>query len=287
MGLSYEKPKVYGAKDMFIFWAKSMQKERPHLIIKHEKSTGKNTELWYEVREELNYLRAKNLQIDARIQELEKIDREVKYFTETSKEIFALRREIYDNKTEITKLEKLPGDYKKLILHYGQFKEILSTFNKLASERIIEGENLNLSNRLGYIQIRKIIPPTLKQQNIIDWKASKDYKQELIEKGLQPKDKAHPTGKNWLVYKLQPWYLRWAWVKKYNRACTVKNNTVYAFYPTADDAGKKADTVLGNKGKLAKAQALDPDLHLKYTTIDMRDVRKKQRERRESLKQAS
>lgn len=280
MAVRIEKPKIYGAKHMFIFWAKNMQLEKPHLIIKYENAllaTNKNAELWYVVKEELNYLRQKNLDLDVHIQELEKIDKQIKHFTATSFEIFELKKQIAQNKDKIKELEKLPGDTKRMILDFKKFKDVVSNYNKLASDKIIEGGNLNLTNKLGYVQIRKIIPATVESQNVIDWKASYDYKKELIAKGVTPKDKEHPKGKNWLVYKRQPWYLRWAWVKAYQRA-TVKNNRVYAFYSTNGDSTTAKNAIPGNKAKLSQAVGKDSKLHEKYVVVDMSSVVKNRRE---------
>jgi hypothetical protein len=281
MPVRIEKPRIYSTKDMFLFWAKNMQKEKPHLILKHEKGliqSNRNAELWYIVKEELNYLSVRNLQIDAEIQKLEKTDKQIDYFTNSTFRIFELKKEIFDNTAKIKELQKLPGDTKKLILDYEKFKSVVSSYNKLASESIIQGANLNLMNRLGYVQIRRIIPSTLKKKNVIDWKESYLYKKELIEKGETPKDKEHPEGKNWLVYKLQPWYLRWSWVKA-NQKATVKNNKVYAFYPTTGDTTTEINGVPGNKSKLSQAVRSNPLLHEKYTVVDLKEVRKNQRER--------
>lgn len=287
MAVRIEKPKIYGAKHMFIFWAKNMQMEKPHLIIKYENAllaSNKNAELWYVVKEELNYLRQHNLNLDTRIQELEKIDKQIKHFTATSYEIFEYKKQIGQNREKIKELEKLPGDTCKMILDFEKFKKILSTYNKLASEKIIEGGNLNLTNKLGYVQIRKIIPPTLERQQVIDWKQSYDFKKELISKGITPKDKENPKGKNWLVYKRQPWYLRWAWVKAYQRA-TVKNNRVYAFYPTNGDSTTDVNAVPGNKSKLSQAVGTNPKLHEKFTVVDMSVVLKNKFENNRKRKQ--
>lgn len=287
MAVKIEQPKIYSAKDMFLFWAKNLQKEKPHLILKFEKAliaSNKNAELWYVVKEELNYLRNKNLSIDIQIQALEKVDKQIEHFTANTFQIYDLRKEIFNNNTKIKELEKLPGDTKHLILDFNKFKKVITTYNKLASEKIIQGGNLNLSNKLGYIQIRKIIPPTLKQKQVIDWKESYDYKKEIIAKGFTPKDKHNPKGKNWLVYKMQPWYLRWAWVKAYQRA-TVKNNRVYAFYPTHGDTTTDAKPVPGNKSRLSQAVKADPFLHEKYSVVDLGVVLKNQRERSKQKKQ--
>jgi len=286
MAVRIEKPKIYSAKDMFLFWAKNLQKEKPHLILKYEKgliNSNKNAELWYVVKEELNYLRQRNLNLDVIIQDLEKVDKQIEHFTANTFQIFDLRKEIYNNNLKIKELEKLPGDSRYIILDFVKFKKVISTYNKLASEKIIQGGNLNLSNKLGYVQIRKIIPATPEKKQTIDWKESYEYKKELIEKGFTPKDKDNPKGRNWLVYKMMPWYLRWTWVKTYHRA-TVKNNRVYAFYPTHGDTTTDANPVPGNKSKLSQAVRADPFLHEKYSVVDLGIVIKNQLERNKAAK---
>jgi hypothetical protein len=166
-------------------------------------------------------------------------------------------------------LSKLPEHFEEKIIDSKQFKEIITIYNKKSSDEIIQGGILHLSNRLGYVQIRKIIP-TKKSTSRIDWKASMDYKQELIDQGKTPKNKLNPDGSNWLIYRNQSYYLRWSWIKRYNRACTVKNNRVYTFVPTASSSGANGkEKILGNKTKLVKAQLENPLLHTKYTIVKL------------------
>lgn len=269
------KPKILSFKDMFMFWTDNLKREKPHLIITNIRASGpvngkdKLTEVWYNIKEELNYLENRNLTLDASIQELEITDRDIRRFTPATQEIFEMKKELMTNKMRIKELSKLPKEHKEKIIDYEQFKEIINLFNKKASDAIIQGSNLNLSNRLGYVQIRKI-KNSVRVTNKIDWKESLEYKKELIATGKIPKDKLHPEGSNWLVYKNQTYYLRWAWVKRYNRACTVKNNRVYAFYPTSSSSGAgNREKVPGNKTKLALAQEADPLLHNKYTVVNL------------------
>lgn len=267
MAVYHRKPKILSHKDMFLAWTANLRKEKPHLIVK--KGRLKATELWYEVKEELSYLETKNLNLDIQLQELEKKDKEIDRFTAVTEQIFEIRKEIMQNSHKIKELRKLPGNEKEMIINSDQFKAILSTYNKKASEEIIQGHNLNLGNRLGYIQIRKIIPEK-RSVGRIDWKASMEYRKELQDAGHEVKNKTAPEGKNWLVYRQQSFYLRWAWVKRYNRACTVKNNRVYAFIPTASSSSTgNHGKILGNKTKLVQAQLTNPVLHTKYTVVKL------------------
>jgi hypothetical protein len=273
MSVYFQKPQIFGPEQMFLFWAENLCKEKPHLIIKNQRTSSKPTELWYEVKHELEYLNKRNLVLDARIQELEVIDKDIKRFTPATEEIFEMKKEIMNNKYKIKELEKLPGDKKEMIMDSTLFKKILTLYNKKASDAIIAGKTLNLHNKLGYSQIRKIIPPTRSER--IDWKESYEFKKELEAKGELTKSKETPTGSNWLVYKIQSYYLRWAWVKRSNRECTVKNNRVYAFYPTASSSTAEGkEKVPGNKAKLAAAQKADSLLHTRYTVIELKNWKK-------------
>src|SRR6185369_12024186 len=108
---------------------------------------------------------------------------------------------------------------------YWMYKEVLSRFNKKASDAIIFGQTLNLGNRLGYVLIRKI--KRNYENPVPNWGESKRIKQSLIDKGITPKDENNPTGQEWIVFYSDPWFLRWAWVKR--MVCKVRNHGVYKF----------------------------------------------------------
>lgn len=278
MAVYFQKPRIFGAEQMFLFWVDNLKKEKPHLIVKNMNNNhghrSKPIEVWYEVKEELNYLNNRNLALDVRIQELEVIDKDIKRFTPATEEIFEMKKEIMNNKYKIKELEKLNGNKKEMIMDYPTFKKVLTLYNKKASTAIIEGKTLNFNNKLGYSQIRKIIPPKRSQR--IDWAESLKFKKELLAEGVAIKSPETPDGSNWLVYKNQSYYLRWAWVKRSNRDCTVKNNRVYAFYATASSSSSGGkEKILGNKAMLAKAQNEDSLLHTRYTTIELREMIKK------------
>jgi hypothetical protein len=146
---------------------------------------------------------------------------------------------------------------------YWMYKEVISRINKKASNAIIFGDMLNLQNNLGYLRIKKIKRNYLKP--IPDWGASNKLKAQLVIEGKVPKDRDHPDGEEWMVFFTDPWYLRWAWVKK--GVCRVKNQTVYEFRPTANrskTAGDNSLDLLGNKGKLVLANRTNPVLHYNY-----------------------
>jgi len=276
MPVFHRKPQILSVPEMFLFWVENLKREKPHLICKNfnnrviggNNGAAKTPEVWYKAKQELEYLQRRNLVLDEKIIQLEKAEKDLYKFTNATIEIFEFKKEIAHNKIKIAQLAKLPDDTKELIITFKQFKEIISVHNQLASEDIIQGKTLNLNNKLGYVQIRKIVPKEIRRlEGRIDWGESIKYRKELEAQGIRTKNKNNPTGKEWLVYVRQSFYLRWAWMKRYSRACTVKNNRVYVFVPTAPGSGKRGTAALGNKGKLVAAQRANPLLHFKYTVV--------------------
>lgn len=147
---------------------------------------------------------------------------------------------------------------------YWMFKEVISRHNKKCADAVIFGQVMNFGNKIGNLLIKKIRRNY--EKPVVDWGESKKAKAQLIKVGLTPKGPNNPEGQNWLIYHSDPWYLRFAWVKK--RICKVKNQTVYKFVPTSNRskvAGDNNPEKLGNKGKLVLANKINPSLHLLYS----------------------
>ena len=248
--------KMYTVRDMFNFWVRNQRNLKPYLIYKYP-NRNKNSELWYEVKSEINYCENKLLELDALVQKLEPSDREISRFTSTTKEIFEAKKDIYNLRQNIEELKKESPKSKKLLMDFYTFRDVVFNYNKRVVDNVIKGNRVNLSERLGYMYISKI----KKVSKLINWKASNDYKAELIAKGETPKDKVNLDGKNWLIYYSNPFYFRWTWQKR-NGICKVKNHTVYGFYPT----NKSSKGVPGAKSQLVAANKKNPLLHLNYIT---------------------
>jgi len=249
--------KSYGARDMFNFWVRSQRKKKPYLILK---SPGrfKNTELWYDVLSEWDYLKRINLELDIQLQKLEQEDTNIYYFTSITEKVYELKKEIYNNQEKIDNLSKEDPSKKIKLLDYETFKKVIYKYNKLAVDQLIEGEVPNLNEKLGYLYILKVN----RLNKAVDWEESKKFKLELLDQGKTPKDKDHPEGENWLVYFESNYYLMWNWQKKFERTSRVRNCTVYGFYPTTT-SGKG---IPGTKKLLVEANKQNPALHLKYIT---------------------
>ena len=195
---------------------------------------------------------------------------------ESNKQIVKPKKKILKPRTHTTKqmYEFFKFKNKESDIPYWMYKEVLSRFNKKASDAVIFGQTLNLGHRLGTILIKKIRRNYMKP--LPDWGASKKAKAELIKNGIVPKDQNNPAGEEWIIFFTDPWYLRWAWGKF--RICKVKNSTVYKFIPTSDRSKKAGNTDmsrLGNKGKLTMANKRDPLLHIRYENQQTIERKKK------------
>jgi hypothetical protein len=146
---------------------------------------------------------------------------------------------------------------------YWMYKEVIARFNKKVSHAVIFGQVLNLGSKLGHLLIKKINRNYNKP--VVDWGQSKALKKQLLAEGKTLWSKDNPDGEKWMVFHSDSWYLRWAWAKKY--LCKVKHQGVYKFVPTSNKsktAGDNSLDKLGNKGKLALANKLNPMLHFSY-----------------------
>jgi len=140
---------------------------------------------------------------------------------------------------------------------YIMFKEVVSTFNKLAMEEVINnGNTLSLGKGLGDIFIAKI---------------DRNYSKPTIDWGNSVKDE---NGKIiQFAYHNDPWYLRFYWHKKYKKY-SARNVSVYRFNVTRGKLTNPTNYVV----KLVNALKTNPLLHYKYVVfkkekeIEMRDV---------------
>lgn len=106
------------------------------------------------------------------------------------------------------------------IISYRMFKQIISEFNKKASQKILEGKTLWLGNKLGNIRIKRIQRNNFNRP-AIDWGETNKLKQQGINKH---------------VYFTDNNYFRWFWEKA---RCQVPNKSVYKFVPSGGPAGNR------------------------------------------------
>lgn len=120
---------------------------------------------------------------------------------------------------------------------YTLFKEIISQFNKLAVEYILEGKAVNFGSNLGSIRIKKIERKFSKARTV-NWGET---------------NKLRKQGINQMVYFVDNYYYKWHW---HRSLCKIKNKTVYIFQPTKG-AG-------GNRQKLSRLLKSDDLIHTLY-----------------------
>lgn len=150
--------------------------------------------------------------------------------------------------------------YKQYVLDGGQltkqqFKNICCDFNIHTMNSIIyDGTYIDLGSNLSYICILRIERSySSRRLHNIDWKASNQYKDELLEKGEQLYDHKTKTGTKWLIYRDEPYYCRFYWNRK---NCKIANKSIYRFIPTRG--------IKGNKDKLKEHLAENDLNYLKY-----------------------
>lgn len=114
-------------------------------------------------------------------------------------------------------------------------KKILEKFNTRAMEQIIyEGEVLEMGWYLSDLYIIRV--EANPDHPAVNWKASHERKQKIIEEGGTPKSDENPDGEPWIVYHDDDWFAKFHWRKS---GCTVPNKTAYSFRATRGDKGNK------------------------------------------------
>lgn len=264
MSLKYETPKTFTATDMFIWWCKEKIRVKRYLKIQGIKSHGMVTRLISRNGDELKWLREHVLVLAEQIEKLEIIDTNKHGFTKITHEIYDKKRELYNSGQRIKQLEQVDFNTEKIIMTENGFREILYEYNNKVRKALVEDAAvINMKQFLGYLYIQKIDrnicvgpngnPKSLRMPN---WGESNKYKQELIDEGVQIKDKEHPDGTSWVVYYDDDYYFRYAWAKK-RGACRVKNHPYYSFIPS--------NGVNSSKKELIEANRNNPFLHKTYT----------------------
>lgn len=150
--------------------------------------------------------------------------------------------------------------YKQYVIDGGtltkqQFKNICCDFNINAMDYIIySGSYLDLGSNLSYISIIRVDRDySSKRLHNVNWKASNEYKDELLKQGKKLYDHSTKTGTKWLIYRDEPFYCRFYWNRK---NAVIPNRSIYSFIPTRG--------IKGNKEKL-KEHLADNELNaLKY-----------------------
>ena len=257
MSYRIEQPKILTVNDTFVFWCKQKIKAKRHMKIKYEKSHSHDTILVSNNGDELNWLHQHIEVLRDKIARIEASESAKPYFTKKWESMYDMKSEISECQKRIKILEKLDPKVEQIIMDEKKFKKVVYTFNKKAVDNLVEGKVINMKQYLGFLSINKI-PRNhpdfiMKGSAIVNWAESYKYKNELIDKGITPRSKEQPEGKNWLVHYTDDYFLKFTWTKK-SGACRVKNHGFYAFSPAK-----------GTRKKLALANEKNKLLHKVYT----------------------
>ena len=259
MSLKFETPKTLTATDMFMWWCKQKIRRKRHLRILYATSHSKDTILISRNGEELDWLRKNVLVLAEQIENLERADAKVPYFTGNTDKIYIKKREIYEAENRIKHLQQVDNASFQVVMSEAKFKSILYAFNSKARDAMInDGKVINMKNRIGFLYVQKVDRNSeyaSKSMRMPNWNESKKYKQELIDKGIQIKDDEHPDGKKWIVYYSDDYYLRVSWTKK-KGASRVRNHPFYNFEPSRGETGTRK--------QLSSANMKNPFLHKTY-----------------------
>lgn len=118
------------------------------------------------------------------------------------------------------------------------FKNICSDFNIHIMEHIIYQGKWFKMPKLGVLRIAKVKRRAKNKDRLhaIDWKASNEYKQELINKGIDLYDHSTGKGQKWLIYRESDYYARFYWNFS---SVSLVNKSYYKFIATRGEKGNK------------------------------------------------
>lgn len=118
------------------------------------------------------------------------------------------------------------------------FKNIVCDYNiHIMNHLVYDAGHIDMANlsRLKVGRIKRAFTGKL-NKSVVDWKASNEYKQELLDAGIELYDHKTGKGKRWLIYNDSEWYCRFYWNKQRAKAT---HKTVYRFVPTRGEKGNK------------------------------------------------
>lgn len=248
---------------MFDFWCKNKMRKKRHLRVKYRTSHAKTTQLVSRNSDELAWLKDYIVVLAEQIEKLQQIDNAKDYFTSDTQKIYDYKQEIYDSKKRIEHLENVNPSSEQVIMDEKTFRKVITTFNIKMRDKLIQGDVVNLKNRMGffYVQFIKRYNPKWqgrmkdKALRYINWGASVKNRQRMLNNGEKIRTKQNLDGKEWMVFYDDPYYIRYAWAKN-KGACRVKNHKFYMFIPSR---GKKGASRL-----LSEANMKDPMLYKNY-----------------------
>lgn len=249
-----------GNSDFYRFYLKSMLNEEGYFL---SKQIDINTFVNIEKVSLYRYKTLKNdnlNKIKARLDNLnfirKNINKNIRLYGEKLEyltDLQSVELEIKSVEQYYNEASKKEGVLKKVdnfqeVMNYKKFVEIYKTYFLIASQYLIEGYTINLTNNLGVLNIVRV--ERNPEVSRINWQLTN--KNRKINKDAP------------LSYYTDDEYPMIRWVNGYNSS-KIKNITNYRFVIAAGDT--KKSTILPMKFRLHKAMKDNPNLKLKYPFI--------------------
>lgn len=138
---------------------------------------------------------------------------------------------------------------------YSVFSAVCQEFNqRIMDEVVLKGGKFDMGSYMSTISIIRIGRNFRKKR--VNWKASLEYKQELLDQGKILYDPATGEGEKWFIYYTNDWYCRFYWYKFHAK---IVNKTVYRFVASRGSSG--------NKDKLAALLSEDDLAYLRFEKV--------------------
>lgn len=126
------------------------------------------------------------------------------------------------------------------IVSYEAYRDICGRFNQMVMDQIIyEGRSFDMGS---YLSILKVIRKARNfKKPAINWKASNERRQEIIDEGGTPYHKEDaPEGQKWFIYFTDEWFCMFYWNKQ---TCKIANKSVYRLDITRGTVGNKTKLI--------------------------------------------
>jgi hypothetical protein len=217
-----------------------------------ERSNSVPTRLISKNRDELDWLRKHVTVLSEQVEKLQILDKKKSYFTKDTEQIYIKNREIYDAKQRIKHLEQVDGSTEQVVITEKKFKEVIESYNQKVLDRLInDAAVINMKANLGFLYIQRVERGpgpngNDKSLRMPNWGESYKRRDELISKGLTPKNQDNPDGEPWIIYFDDEYFIRFAWSRR-NGACRVKNHGFYHFIAARGTNGAKRQLAKANQ----------------------------------------
>lgn len=137
------------------------------------------------------------------------------------------------------------------------FHQVCKEYNRGLLDKLLEGKEVVLGPGLSTLRIIK--KKNRFKRPSINWKASLEYRDELLAQGEALHDPKTGKGIKWFIYYMPEYLMKYRW---YNRWTSTRNVRVYRFYPAR--SGKPGG--MGATDRLGRLLNSDDLAYLRFKT---------------------